>query len=509
VDLHTHFLPEDLVTPGRRFFVVVASRGRVRWSQKVGERDEHLLVLVSELTPSSYLAFLRDEAIPYLVAGTDRVDLPRALELLRTRLGVATVVASGGGLLNGGLLRAGLVDEVDIDFLPAIIGGGGAPTLFDGAPLGPEETPARLTPIVVQQKPNGGIFVRYEVLYVDQVWPDASVRGSCSVLVVEEPDPDEGHRHPVVVRRGDHLDVPQRAAGLRHELDTAARCSVDRVSKRNHAVGRHRDPSQLRDPVRSLGLWESSRAGCQHRQRGLAHGIATGERVDRVVTIRATRPIVERKGGEDGMLPQPPQLGLLGGEPCASDPRLLTGADAEDLPVAGEADRVRLRVLGGHRGHREVTHRLIRKPTDRYDIRERARVDAELITLLFEPHAEHVPAFHLRRLVPGVHLEDHEGSALLPSQELDYSGFEPRRDDAVRDLDRQQLRRSKIDRLAQRPQSPYEDRRSVPRARAYAAASGVSSSSSTRQDRWSSGGSGNPMAAPDGLTCLNEAAAGS
>lgn len=167
VHLHTHFLPEEIVTPGRRFFAVVDSRGRVRWKQKVGEHEEHLMILASEVTPSSYLAFLRDEAIPYLVAGTDRVDLPRALELLRVRLAVTTVVASGGGMLNGALLRAKLVDEVDIDFLPAIIGGGGAPMLFNGAALGPEETPARLTPIVVRQRPNGGIFVRYAVRYAD------------------------------------------------------------------------------------------------------------------------------------------------------------------------------------------------------------------------------------------------------------------------------------------------------------------------------------------------------
>jgi 2,5-diamino-6-(ribosylamino)-4(3H)-pyrimidinone 5'-phosphate reductase len=165
VDLHSQFLPEDIVTPGRRFFAVVDSRGRVRWIQKVGEHDEHLLILVSELTPSAYLAFLRDEAIPYLVAGTERVDLRHALELLRVRLGITTAVATGGALLNGALLRAGLVDEVDIDFLPAIIGGGEAPVLFDGASLGTEEMPVRIAPIVIQQKPNGGMFVRYAVRY--------------------------------------------------------------------------------------------------------------------------------------------------------------------------------------------------------------------------------------------------------------------------------------------------------------------------------------------------------
>jgi 2,5-diamino-6-(ribosylamino)-4(3H)-pyrimidinone 5'-phosphate reductase len=100
VDLHADFLPEDIVTGGR-FFAVVDSRGRVRWTQKMGEHGEKLMILVSRRTPSAYLAFLRDETIPYVVAGEQQVDLQRALGILHERLGVSTVMATGGGLLNG------------------------------------------------------------------------------------------------------------------------------------------------------------------------------------------------------------------------------------------------------------------------------------------------------------------------------------------------------------------------------------------------------------------------
>jgi 2,5-diamino-6-(ribosylamino)-4(3H)-pyrimidinone 5'-phosphate reductase len=165
VDLYTDYLPSHIIFPDRRFYAVVDSRGRVRWTRKVGEREEHLMILVSRATPSSYLAFLRNEEIPYLVAGGVRVDLPGVLERLAVRLGVTTVVATGGGLLNGALLRARLVDEVDIDFVAAIIGGAGAPILFDGPPLGTEEWPVRLVPIAIEQKAGGGIFVRYAVEY--------------------------------------------------------------------------------------------------------------------------------------------------------------------------------------------------------------------------------------------------------------------------------------------------------------------------------------------------------
>ena len=47
--------------------------------------------------------------------------------MLGQRLGVRTVVCTGGGRLGGAMLRAGLVDEIDIDVLPVAIGGRGTP----------------------------------------------------------------------------------------------------------------------------------------------------------------------------------------------------------------------------------------------------------------------------------------------------------------------------------------------------------------------------------------------
>jgi len=152
--LHTDFLPEGTA----RWFVVVDSRGRVRWEYKEmgGWR---LLVLVAEATPAGYLAMLRQESIPYLVTGGDRVDLALALRRLHDVLGVTTLVSTAGGLLNGALLRAGLVDEVDIQFVPGIIGGPDGPSLFEGF-AGPA---TRLEPISFEDQGEGFFFVRYAV----------------------------------------------------------------------------------------------------------------------------------------------------------------------------------------------------------------------------------------------------------------------------------------------------------------------------------------------------------
>lgn len=160
-DVYEHFLPEP--RPGHEsWFVVVDGRGRVRWTMTRGGGAD-LLVLVARGTPAAYLGYLRRENIPYLVAGTDRVDLGEALRLLGEKLGVTRVLASGGGGINGALLRAGLVDEIHLLVLPAAIGGKGTPSVFDGPALGPGELPVPLRLLSAQPQGDGSIRLHYEV----------------------------------------------------------------------------------------------------------------------------------------------------------------------------------------------------------------------------------------------------------------------------------------------------------------------------------------------------------
>jgi len=166
--LYQDFLPDDVVhRPGHQgWFTAVDSRGRVRWSYKEFEGWEgwHLLVWVAHHTPPEYLAYLQRENIPYLVAGEKRVDLHTALGKLGAQLGVTSVVSTAGGKLNGALLRAGLVDEISIEFFPAVIGGFETPALFDAPALKPDEWPTRLRLISAQVQAEGRVWLRYEVV---------------------------------------------------------------------------------------------------------------------------------------------------------------------------------------------------------------------------------------------------------------------------------------------------------------------------------------------------------
>jgi 2,5-diamino-6-(ribosylamino)-4(3H)-pyrimidinone 5'-phosphate reductase len=170
--LYEDFLPEAVVhREGHQgWFTAVDGRGRVRGWIKDGSvfgEDTvgwHLLVMVGRHTPPAYLAYLRREDIPYLVAGEGPVDLSLGLEKLQDRLGVTCVLSTAGGRLNGALLRAGLVDEVNVEFLPAIIGGLETPSLFDAPTLKSNEWPTRLKLISARVQSAGRIWLRYHVV---------------------------------------------------------------------------------------------------------------------------------------------------------------------------------------------------------------------------------------------------------------------------------------------------------------------------------------------------------
>jgi riboflavin biosynthesis pyrimidine reductase len=115
--------------------VVLDAGGKIAWGRgEVG--GDPLVVVLTQAVSDSHLAGLCEDAVSYIFAGEQEIDLAAALEALNHELGIRRLLLEGGGAANGALLQAGLVDELSLIIAPSVEGVPGGPAVFDihGAP---------------------------------------------------------------------------------------------------------------------------------------------------------------------------------------------------------------------------------------------------------------------------------------------------------------------------------------------------------------------------------------
>ena len=113
--------------------IVVSGSGSVDPNAEIfRHRFSPIIVLTSERISDRRLKNLRKVADDVKICGKMEVDFVAACGWLRREWGVKRLLCEGGGELNEGLLRAGVVDEIYVTLCPFIFGGGNAPTLADG-----------------------------------------------------------------------------------------------------------------------------------------------------------------------------------------------------------------------------------------------------------------------------------------------------------------------------------------------------------------------------------------
>ena len=83
-----------------------------------------------------------------------------ALEILRDRYGVRSVLCEGGPTVFGALLGEDLMDELFLSLAPRIAGGGDAPTIVEGMPLA-ELMELELVWVL---EAEGELFMRYRIV---------------------------------------------------------------------------------------------------------------------------------------------------------------------------------------------------------------------------------------------------------------------------------------------------------------------------------------------------------
>lgn len=139
---------------------VVDTKGTLLWKDQI-DSEKPLVILTSEQVTKDYLDYLDTNHISWIACGRERIDLVRAVEILKREFGVERMSVVGGGNVNAGFLAAGLLDEVSILLAPGIDGRKGMAAAFDGLPV--ETEPFLLKLENVKKYEDGALWLRYTV----------------------------------------------------------------------------------------------------------------------------------------------------------------------------------------------------------------------------------------------------------------------------------------------------------------------------------------------------------
>ena len=153
---------DDFTAPGDfdSFAFAVDASGRLAWTTNDIDGD-HVVAILSERVSDEYLASLRALGVSYILAGAHDVDLALALDRIAARFAVRTLMLEGGGRINGGMLRAGLIDELSLLIAPVADGRMGMPALFDVDE--DDVVPHRLVLDAMERRDGGLVWLHYTV----------------------------------------------------------------------------------------------------------------------------------------------------------------------------------------------------------------------------------------------------------------------------------------------------------------------------------------------------------
>jgi len=113
--------------------VIVSGGGTIDPQAKIfQQRFSPIVILTTQRISPKKLAALEKVADEVKIFGKTEVDFRAALRWLREKRNVKRLLSEGGGGVNDGLIRAGLLDELHLTISPKIFGGRHAPTLADG-----------------------------------------------------------------------------------------------------------------------------------------------------------------------------------------------------------------------------------------------------------------------------------------------------------------------------------------------------------------------------------------
>ena len=126
-------------------------------------RGDNILTVLGTNATVDYLQMLEDKGISYIVLN-DPMNLREAMEIIHESFRINKISLQGGGIIDGAMLAAGLLDELSLVIYPGIDGLTTSPSIFEylGAD---DERPANgqaLELLSSETRSHGIVWLRYK-----------------------------------------------------------------------------------------------------------------------------------------------------------------------------------------------------------------------------------------------------------------------------------------------------------------------------------------------------------
>lgn len=149
------------------YYISIDTKGEIGWEsgvfKKAGRPDSHVIEVLTENTPVSYRAYLRKQAVSYIIAGKDSLDCKLAVEKLYSLFGIDSILICGGGMVNWTFLQAGVIDELSLLIAPVSDGNTTTVTVFEKSAMLPEHAPVTFSLKNIEKLKNNGVRLVYTV----------------------------------------------------------------------------------------------------------------------------------------------------------------------------------------------------------------------------------------------------------------------------------------------------------------------------------------------------------
>lgn len=125
-------------------------------------RGDDMLVVIDTTATADYLDMLRERGISYIVTAP-HAALADTLATIGREFGVQAISLQGGGIIDGAMLAAGVLDELSLVVYPGIDGSAASPSIFEytGAPSDRPAAGQSLELLAVERRAHGIVWMRY------------------------------------------------------------------------------------------------------------------------------------------------------------------------------------------------------------------------------------------------------------------------------------------------------------------------------------------------------------